>query len=176
MRLRTAFLTCVLTLVPASGAHAALGLQSIIADVANTLEATFPTSLNLGTLTPGAATTSAEQSVLVKSNALWGLRVSTDVADGRMTEWDGTAYVASSPKVLTNPLQWRLSSLGGAAQATSFAALSNTQALVTGSQGLTTDLGTSIGVTFRQAASYADPSAGANDYRIVVTFDASQGY
>lgn len=176
MNARAIFLATVgLALLPAHGALAATGTQSVTADVANTLAATFPAAYAWGNLAAGAASTSAEQTVNVKSNALWGLKLSTDIADGRMTEWNGTAYVAS-PKVLTNALNWRMSSLGGVAQGTAFAALTSTPALVTGSQAITSDSGTDVGVTYRQTVSYADTSAGANDYRVLVTFDASQGY
>ena len=170
-------LACAMAVVmPGQGALAATGSQSVTADVANTLEATFPGAYAWGELAAGAASTSAEQTITVKSNALWGLKLSTDQADGRMTEWDGSAYDATSPKVLTNPLTWRMSALGGVAQATSFVDLSNVQALITGSQSITGDAGRAVGVTFRQNVSYADTSAGANDYRILVTYDASQGY
>ncbi|WP_205696264.1 hypothetical protein [Conexibacter sp. SYSU D00693] len=172
-----AALAATLVLGPASVAHAVTSSQSITADVAPTLQATFPGDYAWGTLAVGAGgNTSSEQTVNVKSNAAWGVKVSSDLADGRMKEWTGAAYVSSSPKVLTHALTWRLSSLGGAAQGTSFAALSSTAAAVTTSQAITGDSGTDVGVTYRQVASFADPSAGGNDYRIAVTYDAAQGY
>lgn len=177
MKLRaTVLAACLVALAPAHAALAATGAQSVTADVANTLEATFPGAYAWGDLPAGAASTSSEQVVNVKSNALWGLKLSTDVTDGRMTEWDGSSYIASSPKVLTNALNWRMSALGGVAQGTSFAALSSAQALITGSQTLTGDSGRNVGVTYRQTVSYADVNAGVNNYRVQVTFDASQGY
>jgi hypothetical protein len=93
-----------------------------------------------------------------------------------MKEWTGTVYVAASPKILTNALTWRMSTLGAVAQGTSFAAISSTPSLVAGSQPITGDSGTNVGVTYKQVISFADAVAGANDYRVAVTFDAAQGY
>jgi hypothetical protein len=172
-----AAVAAALTLLPAQAAFAVTGNQSITADVAPTLQATFPSDYAWGNLSPGAAgNTSSEQTVNVKSNAAWGLKVSTDLVDGRMKEWTGAAYVSSSPKILANALTWRMSTLGGSAQGTSFAAASSTAALVTGSQPITGDSGTDVGITYKQVASFSDANAGSNDYRIAVTFDAAQGY
>jgi hypothetical protein len=180
MMLRTlAAFTTAAALLYAPAALAVTGTQSITADVANTLEATFPGAYAWGDLTPGASgNTSSEQSVTVKSNASWGLKISTDLADGRMKEWNSTTgYVLVSPKVLTNALTYKLSALGGEAQSSAFAALSSTAALLTGSQGNTPDAGVAAGVTFKQVLSFADERAGSsNDYRVVVTYDAAQGY
>jgi hypothetical protein len=171
-------LAIAMAALPAQGALAATGTQSITADVANTLEATFPGAYAWGSLTPGVTATSSEQTINVKSNATWGLKVASDIADGRMTEWTGLVYVPITPKVLTNAVNWRMTTLGGVAQgSTTYAALSSTQALVTGSQAITNDSGKDVGVTYRQAPSFADAYAGVvNDYRILVTYDAAQGY
>jgi hypothetical protein len=168
----------VLTLAATAGAAtSAAGSQSVTADVANTLEATFPGAYAWGSLDAGGTgTISDEQVVNVRSNASWGVQVASDVSDGRMTEWTGAAYVTPTPKVLTNDLEWRMSSLGGVAQGTSFASLSNVQALVTGTQPTTSDAGVDVGLRYRQAISYADESAGSNDYRVLVSFDVAQGY
>ena len=164
-------------LAPAVPAHAVTGQQSVTADVANTLEATFPSAYAWGDLVPGpSGNTSAAQSLTVKSNALWGVQVSTDLSDGRMKEFNGSAYVAVTPKILTNPLQWRLSVLGGVAQGTSFAALSSTPASATSSQGITGDSGTALGFLLHQVASYADQRVSPNLYRVQLTYDAAQGY
>lgn len=162
--------------VAAAPAAAVTGTQSVTADVANTITATFPGAYAWGDLTPGVTSTSAEQAITVKSNAQWGVKISSDLADGRMKEWSGAAYVAVSPKVLTNPLTWKLSSLGGVAQGGGFSALSSTAALVTGSQAATDDTGVAVGVTYAQDASFADRNAGSNDYRVLLTYDASQGF
>ena len=167
-----------LTLASTAGAAtSASGSQSVTADVANTLEATFPGAYAWGSLDAGGTgAISDEQVVNVRSNASWGVQVASDISDGRMTEWTGAAYVTPTPKVLTNALEWRMSSLGGVAQGTSFASLSNVQALVTGTQAATTDAGVDVGLRYRQAISYADESAGSNDYRALVSFDVAQGY
>lgn len=159
----------------ATAATSATGSQSVTADINDTLEATFPSAYAWGNLDPGS-NTSAAQTVNVKSNASWGAKASTDDVGGRMTEWNGTTYVAVTPKVLTNALNWRLSALGGVAQVTSFAAFTSTPALVTGSQGLTGDSGVDVALTYNQVISYADAKAGTNDYRTLVSFDVAQGY
>ncbi|WP_372789805.1 hypothetical protein [Paraconexibacter sp.] len=161
----------------ATAATSASGNQSVTADIANTLEATFPGAYSWGNLDAGTTgNTSSEQTLTVKSNAAWGVKVASDLVDGKMKEWTGVAYVPVTPKVLTNALTWRLSTLGGAAQGTSFASLSSVQALVTGTQAATNDSGVGVGVTYKQVVSYADANAGVNDYRILVSYDVAQGY
>lgn len=162
----------------AQAATSATGDQSVTADVADTLEATFPSAYAWGSLSAGSAgNESAEQSLTVKSNKAWGVKISSDLAGGKMTEFDGTSYVLLTPKVLTNALQWRLSSLAGATQSTSYAAISSTQASLTTGQAATTDAGTALGTKFKQVISYADANAGAlTDYRILGKYDVAQGY
>jgi hypothetical protein len=161
----------------AQAATSATGSQSVTADVNNTLEATFPGAYAWGSLDAGATgNTSSAQTVNVKSNSSWGVKASTDQVGGHMKEWTGAAYVASSPRTLANALTWRLSALGGAGQPTSFAAFTSTPALVTGSQAVTDDAGVDVALTYKQAISYADVNAGANDYRALVSFDVAQGY
>lgn len=162
----------------AQAATSATGDQSVTGDVADTLEATFPSAYAWGNLNAGSAgNESAEQSLTVKSNKAWGVKISSDIAAGKMTEFDGTAYVALSPKILTNALQWRLSSLAGTAQSTTYAAISSTQASLTTGQAATSDTGTAVGTKFKQVISYSDVSAGAtNDYRILGKYDVAQGY
>lgn len=173
--LATALITAS-TAPAASAATSATGSQSVTADVADTLEATFPGAYAWGDLVAGAAAnTSAEQAITVKSNATWGVRVATDQAAGKLREWTGAAYVGAG-KILTNALTWRLSTLGGVAQGGAYTAFSSTPALVTGSQAATDDTGVAVGLTYQQAVSYADTNAGANDYRVLVSFDVSQGY
>jgi hypothetical protein len=162
---------------PASAATTASGNSSVTADVVDTLEATFPAAYAWGGLNAGAAgNQSAEQTVNVMSNQTWGVEISSDLADGRMMEWDGLAYDATSPLTFTNPLEWRFSSLDGVAQGTSYAALSSTGALVTGSQPITPDGGTDVGTRYQQVVSYGDVSAGSNDYRLLVNYDVQQGW
>ncbi len=162
---------------PASAATSATGTSSVTADVASTLEATFPSAYAWGSLNVGSAgNESIEQFVNVKSNQTWGMKTSTDIGSGKMTEWTGSGYVALTPKVLTNALRWKLSSVGGTAQSSSYAAYSSTEALVTGSQPVTSDSGTDVGVSYKQVLSYADANAGLNDYRILVNYNVAQGF
>lgn len=147
--------------------------QTQTADVAATLEAAFPANLSWGALTVGTAgTESAEQVINVKSNKPWGVRLSTDEATGRMRLYNG-----SYGSALTHPLQWRLASVAGVAQATSFGDLSSTAANAATARPITTDLGVNVGLRFKQVMSYADAPAGTGEtYRVVVTYDAAQGY
>ncbi len=166
----------LITVLPAAApaATSASGTQAVTADVANTLEATFPGAYAWGNLDAGTTgNTSSAQTVNVKSNSSWGVQASTDQVAGRMRVWSGAAYLAGT---LTNPLNWRLSTLGGVSQPTSFAAFTSTPALVTGSQAATTDSGVDVALLFKQVISYADASAGANDYRVLVSYDVAQGY
>lgn len=170
--------TAVLVL-PATvqAATSASGSQSVTADVANTLEATFPGAYAWGSLDAGAAAnTSSTQTVNVKSNQTWGVKASTDQTGGQMKEWTGAAYVAVTPKVLTNALTWKVSQIGATPQVTTYAAFTSTPALATGTQAITSDSGTDVSFLFKQLISYADTSAGANDYRVLVNYDVAQGW
>jgi hypothetical protein len=185
-RRRATTVICLLTAVVAAtalpatvqAATSASGSQSVTADVADTLEATFPAAYAWGSLNAGAAgNTSAVQTVNVKSNKAWGVKASTDQAGGQMKEWDGAAYVVASPKVLTNALNWRMSALGGVAQGTSFAAFTNTPASAVTTQPVTSDAGVDVSFLYKQVISYSDVNVGvSNDYRILVGYDVSQGF
>lgn len=143
------------------------------------LEATFPPDLAWGQLNAGpAGNDSAEQLITVTSNQPWGVRVASDLADGRMREWTGSAY-ATTPKILSNPLQWALTSINAIAQPLSYQALSSTAATVLSNRSSTCpDVCSSaqIGMRYRQPVSYADVPAGANDYRLQVSYEAAQGF
>ena len=161
---------------PASAATTASGDSSVTADVADTLEATFPGAYGWGNLSAGT-NESTEQVVNVKSNKSWGLKISSDLSDGKMKEWNSLDLYLLGGKTLTNPLNWRLTSLAGAAQSSTYAAISSTEALVTGGQPATSDTGTNVGVKYKQVVSFSDPPLGAtNDYRIQAKYDASQGF
>jgi hypothetical protein len=147
------------------------------------LEATFPGAYSWGGLTPagGGENLSAEQAVGVESTDPWGVKISSDLAHGRMTEWDGLAYVAGSPKMLASPLEWGLTRIGSVPEpAVSYSPLTGTPATIAGGQPGTCDVSTcaivDVGTRYRQQVSYADEPAGASDYRILVTFEASQGF
>lgn len=165
------------TAAPAFAGTSSAGTSSVTADVANTLEASFPSAYAWGALNAGSSgNESTEQTLNVKSNQTWGVKIASDLTDGKMKEWTGSAYLTTSPKILTNALNWRLSSLGGTAQSTTYAALSSTEALATGSQPITSDSGTNVGVRYKQVVSYADVAAGTNDYRLLASYNISQGF
>src|SRR3954447_6116848 len=163
----------------AMAATTASGSQAITGTPTAQLAATFPSAYAFGTLTVGGAgNTSTEQVVNVKSNASWGIKISSDQAAGKMREWDGSAYVAAG-NIFTNALQWALTSTGGTPVGSpTYANLSSTAAPGGGSQGRTSDSGLDVGAKFKQLVSYADQAtlAGSNTYRVLVTYDAAQGF
>jgi hypothetical protein len=144
------------------------------------LEAIFPAPYDWGALDAGpAGTESAEQVIAVTSTEPWGVRISSDLANGRMKEWNGTSYVADAPKVLVEPLEWTLTRIDDKTTPRSFAALSSTAApIVSGrpSTCATTCVAAEVGVKYRQVVSYSDDAAGVNDYRIDVIYEAGQGF
>jgi hypothetical protein len=170
---------------PASAAVQATSTAPVTADVAPTLEATFPAALTWGALnaTAGSAgNTSDQQDLKVWSNEQWGVTTWTDKADGKMVEADGAGdYVTATPKILDQPLQWRLSSLAGSPRdlaTDGFKPYTDTATVMGASnQPATTDAGTALGVTYKQVIKYSDVAAGdINDYKIVVNYDFKHGY
>lgn len=146
------------------------------------LEATFPGDLLLGTaLDAGTTTTSGQQDVVVSSNQSWGLRIQSDLADGRMKQWNGSAYV-SAPRILTNPLRWGLTSLAGAPLVPTYTALTSTPTTVIGTQPATgcvlglACLTTTVGIRHRLTTTFADRRVSPDSYRVRVTYTASHGF
>ena len=137
------------------------------------LVATFPGDFSFATFAPAATSSSSEQTINVKSNTSWGLRVSADSAN--MRRWNGSAYVAGT---LASPLSWAKTSQGGTPVGSpSYAAIATSTANVVTGQTLTSDAGVDVGVTFQQPVSYADnASIGTDVYRAVATYDAGQGF
>jgi hypothetical protein len=144
------------------------------------LEATFPLDYAWPPLDAGAAgNESAELVVTVTSNEPWGLTIASDLADGRMKEWTGSAYVTAAPKALTHPLEWSLSRIGATPQTVSYGAISSTAAVVVSGRPSTCPSACGseeIATKYRQLVSFADASAGINDYRISVVYEAGQGF
>lgn len=174
-----AALLAALALAPSAvAATTASGSQSVTGTPTAQLAATFPSAYSFGTLTVGGAgNTSTEQIVNVKSNASWGVKIASDQAAGKMREWDGSAYAGTN--ILANALQWALTSTGGTPVGSpSYAALSSSSTLLVGSQARTSDAGVDVGTTFNQLVSYADEQslAGGHSYRVLVTYDAAQGF
>jgi len=163
----------------AQAATTASGSQAITGTPTAQLAATFPSNYAFGTLVVGAANnTSTEQVVNIKSNASWGVKISSDQAAGKMREWDGSAYVAAG-NILTNAMQWALTTLGGTPVGSpSYADLSSTATLVTTGQSRTGDSGVDVASTFKQLVSYGDQASltGGHSYRVLVTYDAAQGF
>lgn len=137
--------------------------------------------VSFGTVQAGTTTTSAEQLLSISANTSWGVRVSADVAGGRAREWNGSSYVAGG-RVLTHPVQWSLSSLGGAAQGLSFSnLLTTTTGLLSGRPSTGCVLGllcgtVGVGVRLRLRTSFADQRVAPNTYRLQVSYDAQTGF
>ncbi|MFL5825296.1 MAG: hypothetical protein ACJ76V_02110 [Thermoleophilaceae bacterium] len=160
---------------PAFGATNASGSQAVTGAPDPTLTASFPSDYSWGSWAIGSGNVSGEQITNVKSNEQWGLKVSSDQAGGLMRRWNGSSYVTGQ---LANPLQWANTSIGASVVGSpAFGDLSSTPALVAGSQAITADSGTDVGVKFKQLVSYADDaSLGTDVYRILVSYDAAQGF
>lgn len=172
------FTTLGAALVLAAPARAACELNLILIPC---LEAAFPGDVALGAHDAGSTATSPEQIVTVSSNQSWGLRIASDAADGRMREWNGSAYPAGG-STLGAPLNWGLTSIAGAPQSPSYTALSSTAATVVGGQsqtgcvlGLTCGTRT-VGVRLRQAFAWSDVRLSPRVYRARVTYTASHGF
>ena len=170
-------------LAPAARADCALGL------LVPCIQVTMPASpLSLGTVGAGTTTISAEQLINISSSSDFGVKVSSDLVDGRMKEWTGAAY-AASPKILTTPLDVAKTSYNGATNAPAWQALTSTPSLFgTGSgQGFgPTDCLTvivtyvcgsrNLGVKYRLRTSFADRRVNPNSYRILVTYTADHAF
>lgn len=145
------------------------------------LDVDFPAAASLGsTINAGMTVTSSEQLLHVSSTAPWGVRIRSDLADGRMRQFNGSSYVGS-PRTLTNPLAWGLTSIAGVAQAPAYTALSSTDATVVSGRPahcLLNALCTSstIGVRHRLSTSFADRRVAPHSYRVLVTYSVSHGF
>lgn len=144
------------------------------------LEATFPADYAWGPLDAGSGgNVSVERVIAVTSTDPWGITIASDLADGRMREWTGTAYVTSAPKTLANALDWGLTRINATPQTPNYAPLSSTAASVVSAQPATctaTCSSSEIAIKYRQIVSFGDIAAGTNDYRIEVRFEAAQGF
>lgn len=144
---------------------------------------TWPAAgLALGTVNAGTTTVSAAQTITVSSNLDYGVKVASDLADGRMKEWTGAAYVASSPKILTTALDVAKTSYNGTTYAPSWQGLSSTPFLLGTNLGPTDCLlglfcgSRDLGVKYRLRTSFADRRASPDSYRILVTYTADHAF
>lgn len=141
-----------------------------------------PASLAIGSLDAGATVVTAEQTLTISSNVAYGVKVSADQATGRMKEWTGAAYVASSPKVMTTALDVAKTSYNGATYAPAWQALSSTPYLLGTGLGPTDCLigllcgSHDLGVKYRVRGSFSDRRASPNSYRILVTYTADHAF
>ena len=163
----------VIAATPAAAATSQSQNQVITGTPTPQLVATFPADFAFASFLPGATSTSSEQTINVKSNTSWGLRISADSAN--MRRYNGSAYVAGS---LASPLSWAKTSQGGTPVGSpSYAAIATSTANVVTGQALTSNSGVDVGVTFQQPVSYADDASISPDYyRAVATYAAGQGF
>lgn len=143
--------------------------QAATATVPATLAATFPTNPFTWTLAPGTNDSQA-QSVNVKSNLAWGLRVFADHSP--LTAWDGSTYGSAS---LTNPLQVALDGAAATSvtQTASSTGVSNVVSKDDAQAQAAGDAGTTMSLVFKQGFSYADAPG---DYRSTITYAADQTF
>lgn len=177
LTLWAAALLCAAAWAPSS----ARGADCPLLTVGPCIQATLPPAVGLGTPTAGSTTTSAEQAITVSSNDSWGLRISSDLGDGRMAQFDGSGYVASG-RVLSDPLRWSLSSIGTTSHPLNFSALSSSAATVVSGRAATSCVlllgcgNETVRVRFAQTLRFSDRPVAPMTYRIKVTYVAQHGF
>ena len=152
-------------------AHAST--QTIDASLSSALSmTTAPTAtIPSWTLASSGANTTSGGSLAMNANEPYTVSVTADKT--RMTEYTGSAYVASSPKTLTSPLVVTPVRTGGTAPlaATVSAATLGTSSLLVVGTGLGTDL---FDLTLAQTTAITDSALpGGETYHIVLTYTAS---
>ena len=131
-----------------------LDVVVITGEVHATIDVTAPANFSM-TLIPGAACTSAAQSVTVKCNkAGWTLAVSDEKSTNK-------SYMVNGSTALTNAFTVAGGDLSG------YQPLTSPRYLENGSSGAGVGITTINGITFQQTPSWNDP---AGDYTITVTF------
>lgn len=173
-------LTAVALLGAAAVAPPAAHANCPLLDAGPCIEATFPSALDLGSSLAGSTTISAEQAITVSSNDSWGLKISSDLGDGRMAQFDGSVYVASG-RVLSDPLRWSLSSIDTTSYALGFSALSSSPAAVVSGRAATSCVlllgcgSETVRVRFAQTLRFSDRRIAPMTYRIKATYVAQHG-
>lgn len=161
------------TSVSLTASYAATGSHSVTGAVPATLTATFPSDYSFGNFAIGSTSTSTEQTMKVKSNKSWGVKLNSDQANGQMRQATSTGTYTGS-LILANPMQWSRTT---PTPSTSYTNLSSTPSLIAGSQSKTGNAGATVGVTYQQQIEFSDdPTPGTDIYKIVVTYDAQQGF
>lgn len=158
----------------AANATGATGTTAVVCNVANAIEASFPSQVALGDLVPsnsGYHETAIQASV--RSNAPWKLTIRCDQADGKMSEWNGTSYVENGRK-LALPLNWKLAGQ----PASAYRAVSGQDAVVLQEAPATGSIGQTVSIDLGQKASYDDLrlAAAGSSYQMVITLTATHLY
>ncbi|NLA58679.1 MAG: hypothetical protein GX855_07250 [Firmicutes bacterium] len=121
---------------------------------------------------PGEETISPALVVKVKANSPWGIEISSDLATGRMREYDlGTGTYLSDGASLTHPLQWATSPGGP------WTDLSSTPSSIVSSQPPTGEAGKEVLFYLRLLPDYGDKPLGAGrEYRILLRYTVGLNY
>jgi hypothetical protein len=173
---RAALSACALLLCVPAAASAkqpdAIGTQAATTKVPAKLTAVFPTDAVAWDLNAGGITESAPQSINVKSNKAWALKIFADKSP--LASWDGAAYGVDR---LANPLEVAVNGAAASAltEGTDAASVTDSKFDVPDNAAARAagDAGSNLTVVFRQAFSYADAPG---DYRTQVTYAATQSF
>ena len=123
------------------------------------------------TAVPGVPVVSGWLYVSVKSNASWGLQISSDDEEGRLREYDPGmgAYVMLGRR--TSPLEWAADLSGP------WSHVSSTPTTMFTNQPPTGEDGATVGFLLRVVPSFDDePLPPGREYRIVLTYTAGVGF
>lgn len=159
---------------PAAGATSSTGTTAVVCNVANSIETSFPSQVTFGDLVP--ANTGYHETVIqatVRSNAPWKLVIRCDQPDGKMREWNGTAYAENGGK-LSFPLNWKLAGQ----PASAYKAITSQDAVVLQEAPATGAGGRTVSIDLGQKASYDDLrlAAAGSSYQMIITFTATHLY
>lgn len=142
----------------------------VTCNVMPTIEGSFPAFLDLGDVDPDTSyVVSTPQTVTVRSNTKWALKIRSDAADGCLKEWTGTGY---SSRALSSPLEWKTH------DGVEFVGITDSDAPVVAEKPPTGQEGEVVNVLFKQQVNYNDAPLlePGTSYRIEVTFTAVQTY
>ena len=163
--------------VPAQGAWAAttdVGTTTVSFNIAEAIEVTsWPAAaFTLSeTAVPGVPVVSQTLSIVVRSNAAWGLQISSDESLGMLREYDRSlgGYVVGGQ--MLGPLEWATNVNGPWTPVSSTPTNMFTNLPPTGEQGAT------VGFVLRVTPSFDDqPLSAGRVYRIVLTYTAGVGF
>lgn len=132
------------------------------------------TEFQLGeNMVPGDPVVTSALVFHVRSNASWGVRISSDNSEGKLREYEtaGKFFVADG-KTTLHSLEWS-TDVGGP-----FTPLSSTPATLHGAQAPTGEIGRTVGFVLRFEPSFDDKplTEPTRRYAITLTYTAGVGY